>query len=165
MSGETSLCRIATEQDLQQLWDKNIARHPGDPRWQRWSEEYIRYNREGLGITFAAVIGGEAVGEGTLLLSPQCRAINGRTALADGAATANINALRIEKRYEGRGHISALVRMMEQYALQRGITRLTIGVEECEMRNRAIYTHWGYTTFLFSEQEDGETILYYGKEL
>ena len=165
MSAEHALCRIATGQDLQQLWGKNIARHPHDPRWQRWSEQYIGYNREGLGITFAVVIGGEAVGEVTLLLSPACSAIHGRTALADGAATANINALRIEKRYEGKGHISALVRMMEQYALQRGITRLTIGAEEKELRNRAIYAHWGYTNLLFSEQEDGETILYYGKEL
>lgn len=57
---------------------------------------------------------GRPVGEGTLLFSPECSAIRGRTALADGCRTANINALRIRKKHKGKGYISALVRMMEQ---------------------------------------------------
>lgn len=54
---------------------------------------------------------------------------------------------------------------MEQHARARGITRLTIGVEEKEGRNRAIHAHWGYTEALFSEREDGEEVLYFCKEL
>ena len=160
-----AICRIAAEQDLQQLWQRNIARHPNDSRWQRWRDEYMRYNREGLAVTFAVVMGEEAVGEGTLLFDPACGAIGGRAQLANGKDTANVNALRIEKQHEGKGHISALVRLMERYARARGITRLTIGVEEKEMRSRAIYAHWGYIEPLFSAREDGETVLYFAKSL
>ncbi len=56
-----------------------------------------------------------------MLLSPTCSAIAGRKVLCDGKATANINALRIQKAYEGKGHISKLIR-----ALRNHITKLTI---------------------------------------
>lgn len=44
---------------------------------------------------------GVPIGEGTLILSPVCNAIAGRQSLCDGKETANINALRIRKEWEG----------------------------------------------------------------
>lgn len=157
--------RKATPADLESIWDRSIADHRGDPCWIAWKEEYIRYNQSGMGATFVVIYNGEPVGEVTLLFSPQCNAIWGRTALADGCHTANINALRIRKRHEGKGHISALVRMMEQYAAENGYTQLTIGVEARETRNLAIYLHWGYDEFVTAAGEEGELVLYYAKHL
>ena len=162
--------RKATIQDLERLWNTNIAENPDDPRWASWKQEYISINQTGKACTFAVVIDGEPVGEGTLLFSPDCSAISGRTDLAASSAiagnvTANINALRIRKPYEGQGHISTLVRLMEAYAAEHGITRLTIGVEAKETRNLAIYLHWGYTDFVTHAIEDGELVLYYAKNL
>ena len=162
-------CREATLSDLETLWRKNIAQHPGDERWAAWREEYIGFNRSGLGRTFSILCDGEAVGEGTLLFSPACSAIAGRLALADGQTTANVNALRIEKAHEGRGHISRLVRMMEEWAAARGYARLTIGVDAAETRNLAIYLHWGYDEYVMAEEEDeilrAGPVLYYAKTL
>ena len=157
--------RKATLQDLEHLWNINIAENPDDPRWEDWKREYISHNQTGKVCTFAVVIEGEPVGEGTLLFSPECSAISGRTQLADGSTVANINALRIRKAHEGQGHISALVRLMESYAADHGIARLTIGVEAKETRNIAIYLHWGYTEFVTHAIEDGELVLYYAKNL
>ena len=157
--------RIATMEDLEILWRANISGNPGDDRWVRWKDEYIGYNQTGEGLTFAVVLDDVAVGEGTLLLSPGCRAVAGKTELADGLTVANVNALRINKAYEGQGHISALVRLMEQWALAHGCRRLTIGVDAKETRNLAIYLHWGYRDFIMAEQEDGELVLYYAKDL
>ena len=157
--------RRATLGDLIPVWQYNIDANPDDPRWERWRDEYVGYHESGAAEAFVIRIGGECIGEGTLLYSPSCSAISGRTALADGASVANVNALRIRKEYEGRGHVSAMMRLMEQHAAGRGVTRLTIGVEECESRNRAIYQHMGYTIPLFTEVEDGATVLYYAKDL
>lgn len=157
--------RRATDDDLESLWRANIADNSSDPRWSQWKVEYIGYNHDGRGVTFAVVCDGEPVGEGTLLFSPDCRAIGGQTGLADGMTVANINALRIRKTYEGQGHISALVRLMEQYARDRGIKRLTIGVDAKESRNLAIYLHWGYSRYITYEIEDDQPVLYYAKEL
>lgn len=158
-------CRKATRDDLERLWSANIADNPGDARWERWKEEYIAYHMAGRAATFAVLDGDEPIGEGTLLFAPECGAISGRTALADGISVANVNALRIRKKYEGRGYVSAMVRLMEQYATAHGYTRLTIGVEARETRNLAIYLHWGYDRFVTSAVEDGELVLYYAKAL
>lgn len=161
----TAEYRKATAADLEVLWDRSIAENPGDERYLRWKEQFLSDNRTGSAATFAVVIDGDPVGEGTLLFSPACRAIRGRLQLADGKTTANINALRIRKEYEDRGHISTLVKRMERYAADQGYTQLTIGVEASEARNRAIYAHWNYVNLILEETEDGETVLYYEKRL
>lgn len=167
MNGGASMIwyRKATLEDLNTLWDRHIRENPEDSRYIRWKEQFLADNSRNAAATFVIVDGNVPVGEGTLLLSPDCRAIRGRTELCDGAAVANINALRVCKDYEGQGHISALIRTMEEYARAIGITRLTIGVEAAESRNLAIYLHWGFDRFLMHEEEEGTLVLYYGKDL
>lgn len=155
----------ASLEDLERIWDKNIAENPEDFRYIRWKAQFISDNASGAAVTFVILADDEPVGEGTLLLSPDCRAIRGRTALCDGKHTANINALRIQKAYEGQGHISALMQEIEKSAKKYGIQNLTIGVEPSETRNLAIYLHWGYDTFVMSEDEDGLLVLYYAKKI
>ena len=157
--------RPAELPDLERLWAYNIGSNPGDARWIRWRDEAIKNNLQGRTRTFAVCCNGEPVGEGTLIFDNSCSAIRGRLRLADDRRIANVNALRIQKRYEGQGHISKLMREMEQYAGARDFEYLTIGVEAKETRNLAIYLHWGYREFVLSETEDGEPVLYYKKRL
>ena len=157
--------RIASLEDLETIWDTvNIADHPGDDRWVKWKKLLIEDNLAGKCRTFVIVIDGKPVGEGTLLLSPDCFALAGLPQLADGTTT-NINGLRIRKQYEGNGYISRLVKFMENWAHEQGYSTINIGVSACEARNLAIYLHWGYTEFLCHEIDEGELVLYYAKAL
>lgn len=113
--------RKATEKDLRRLWSRSILGHPFDRRYRAWKRVFLQLNRNGTGATFAVLHNGKPVGEGTLLFSPQADAVRGREWLADGVQTANINALRIRKPYEGQGQISALIKEMERYAAARGV--------------------------------------------
>lgn len=155
----------ASYEELDRLWNRNIAENPEDERYIRWKKQFMDDNASGAAATFVVLSDGDPVGEGTLLLSPACRAVRWRTALCDGNTTANVNALRIRQEFEGRGHISALMKELTAYAKSVGITRLTIGVEPCEARNLGIYLHWGFDTFLMAEEEDGALVLYYGKDI
>jgi len=156
----------ASFQDLERRWDKNIANNPGDNRWVAWKDVAICQNQNNILKTFVVLHGHDPVGEGTLIISPQTGAINGRLELANGTTIANINGLRVDKQYEGKGHISKLVKTIEQYAKNNGYEILTIGVEPNETRNLGIYLHWGYDTFvMYSFEEDGELVLYYSKKL
>ena len=161
---EFSVCE-ATPELLRKIWDYNIASNPDEPDWIRWKDEYIGYNESGMAKTFMVTADGEPVGEVTLLFSPECKAVRGRPSLADGKTAANVNALRIRKEYEGMGHVSRMMRLVENYAKSIGITRLTIGVEAAETRNLGIYLHWGYTDFVCSDGEDSALVLYYGKNI
>lgn len=159
--------RIATKNDLEIIWNKNIKNHPKDDRWKKWKEQYIRYNEEGKAVTFVAV-DNEPVGEITILISPECKAVQGKKELCDGKTIFNMNAFRIEKQYEGQGHISKLVKLAEAYAKEKGAKELSIGVEATEVRNMAIYFHWGFEKFIFSEideEDGGALVLYYKKKI
>lgn len=157
--------RKATLDDLETLWDRHIRENPDDPRYIRWKKQFINDNLSGAAATFVICIDGICVGEGTLLLNPDCRAIRGRTCLCDGDRVANINALRIQNAYEGQGHISTLIQTMEAYAKSIGVEELTIGVEAAETRNLGIYLHWGFDRFLMHETEDNTLVLYFAKTL
>lgn len=157
--------KIASIDELRSVWEKNIADNPGDVRWQLWRDIYIGYNEKQMATTFIVTADSVPVGEGTLIQSPECGAAKDRPEIADGRVVANINALRIDKRYEGQHHISRLVRLMESHARALGYERMTIGVEAKESRNLAIYLHWGYTRLVRWDIEDDELVLYYEKRL
>ena len=158
--------RIATPDDLEARWARNIANNPGDDRWITWKDAHIQNIQQGVSKGFVVIHDNMPVGEGTLLFSPLCVAVNGRLELADGKCVANINALRMDKPYRGKGHMSKLVKFMEHAAKEMGYSTLTIGVEPNETRNLAIYLHWGYDTFvMWDVEEDGELVLYYSKKI
>lgn len=157
--------RKATLEDLEKIWNKDIANNIGEDCWVRWKGQYIEYNKTGKAITFVVVDNNEPVGQITVLFSSDCSAVKNRPMLCDGKTIANMNAFRIDKKYEGQGHISKLVKMAEEYAKERGVTYLSIGSEAKESRNLAIYLHFGYTEFITSFVEDGNLVLFYGKKI
>ena len=157
--------RIATQDDLEKIWAKDIAQNPCEECWVRWREQYLEYNRLGKAVTFVVLVKEEPVGQITILFSPECSAVKDRPMLCNGINIANMNAFRIEKKYEGQGHISRLVKMAENFAKDKGVSCLTIGCEAKESRNLAIYLHFGYTEFITSIVENDELVLFYGKKL
>jgi len=143
----------ATIAELELRWDKNIADNTGDERWVDWKAQSIEENKNGKCKTFVILCGNEPIGEGTLIFS---------------SPYVEVNALRIDKQYEGKRHISKLVKVMESYAKNAGYESLKIGVEPKETRNLGIYLHWGYDTFIESKISDVEEeglVLYYSKKL
>ena len=157
--------RKATSIDLEKIWEKDIAYHPDDQRWPSWKQQYIDYNERGLATTFVVVDKTDPVGQLTILFSPECKAVDGRLELANGKDIANMNAFRIDQKYEGQGHISTLYKLAEDYARKKGIKTLTIGVEAKQTKNIAIYLHFGFTKFVSASVEDNELILYYSKKI
>ena len=144
----------ATLAELDARWNKNIVDNEGDDRWVAWKEISIKNHKADKAITFVVLHGKDPIGEGTLIFSMQ---------------NVKINGLRIDAPHEGKGHISKLVRLMEQYAKDNGYTTSIIGVEPKETRNLAIYLHWGYDTFdklvITDPKEEEGLILYYSKKL
>ena len=157
--------RKATLEDLEKIWNKDILDNPGEDCWVRWKSQYIEYNQNGEAATFVVLENEEPIGQITVLFSPTCSAVKGRPMLCDGKDIANRNAFRIEKQYEGQGHISKLVKMAEKFAKEKGFKVLTIGSEAKESRNLGIYLHFGYTELVTHFVEDDELVLFYKKNI
>ena len=157
--------RKATLVDLEKIWDKDIAKHNGDLRYVNWKKQYIENNLNGKCTTFVVLNNDDPVRQITILFSPECSPVKDKPLLCNGTDTANMNAFRIEKAYEGGGHISTLVKMAETYAKEHGIKHLTIGAEARESRNLGIYLHWGYNQFVMHEIYEGDLVVYYKKDI
>lgn len=156
--------RKAALDDLERIWDRQIAENPDDPRYLRWKSEFIARNISDQAATFMVLTENGPVGEVTL--DYHASAYSGdRALLADGVSTAYVTALRIQEEFEGQGHVSKLMQVMEQFAAEKGFSRLTIGAEAAETRNLAIYLHWGYDQFVMAEEDGGELVLFYAKQL
>lgn len=156
--------RKASIEDLNRIWDKDIQDNQGDGRYIAWKNDFIKANIENNIATFVA-IDKEPVGQISLVINPNnLRSVNNKL-LANKKDVANMATFRIEKSYEGQGHISKLVKLTEDYAKSKGITKLTIGVEAKEARTLGIYLHWGYNKLVCSEIIDGELVLFYSKNL
>ena len=152
--------RIITDAEFDLLWDRNEAADPGEPMWPIWRQRFRERIDKGQAITFGVILDGEPVGEGTLELN------TGKSPLlCDGKTNAYLSALRIREEFQGQGHISRLVRAMEDHARGLGFRTITIGVEEEETRNRAIYTHWGYVDPIPGADPENDQVLYFGKTL
>ncbi|MBR6322817.1 MAG: N-acetyltransferase, partial [Lachnospiraceae bacterium] len=121
--------RACTLSDLARVWDMNISDHPGSEEWARYRVQAFYHEEKKIAKTYIALRNGKPVGEGTLLFSPDCRAVRGREGLADGAYSVNVNGLRIRKEYEGQGYTSRLMKVMEEDAARLGFRIITIGVD------------------------------------
>ncbi|MDR0449133.1 MAG: GNAT family N-acetyltransferase [Rickettsiales bacterium] len=164
------VCKEASLQDLELRWDKDIAENAGDDRWSAWKKRSILENRNGLIKTFCALDKEDIVGVGTLALDPASGQLNGNGSLAN-KDTANVCALRVDEKYQGKGIASGLVRFAEAWALGHGIKNLTIGVEPKDVKNMQIYFHLGFTEFImwnkekYSPEDEPVLVLYYRKRL
>lgn len=160
--------RIATEKDLENVWEKDIARHLDDERWVRWKMEYISYNQNLQAVNFVAVKDdGDVIAQVTLITSTEVKAVKDKPLLCDGKSIANFNAFRCDEEFRGQGHISKLVRIAEKWATENGIKTITIGVEANNAKNIMIYFHFGFTEFVMFEidEDENELVLYYKKNL
>ena len=102
--------RIATIDDLEKVWDKDILRHMDDPNWKRWKREYIEYNKNREAITFVAENKGDIIAQISVVLKNNVKAVLGKPFLVN-SKTINMNGFRCDKAYEGQGHISKLVKI------------------------------------------------------
>lgn len=155
----------ATIEDLEKLWEKDIQKNLNDKRFLKWRDEFIEANKMENIITFVVLNDDNPIGQATIVLNKNNIKFECKDLLCDGKEKANVSTLRIEKDFEGQGHISKLVKTIEDFAKNRGIKTLTIGVRAKEARNLAIYLHFGYMKFITSVVEDGELILFYKKEI
>ena len=106
--------RLATLEDLNNVWDKDIHNNQNDSRYIRWKKEYIDYNLNDEAKTFVAVSGNEVIAQITLILKTNVKAVINKEKLCDGKSICNMNAFRCDKEYEGKGHISKLVKLAEK---------------------------------------------------
>ena len=157
--------RKATIKDLNTIWDKDIKENKDDERYIKWKKSFIDSNKNGDIVTFVVLNDNGPIGQCTIVLNANNINFKCKDLLCDSKEKAYLSTIRIEKQFEQQGHISKLVKTVENFAKKKGFSYLTIGVEAKETRNLAIYLHFNYTHFITSELDDNTLILFYQKSL
>ena len=162
------ICKIASLEEMNKKWDYEIEHATHDKcNWIVWKQEFLKNYQRGDIIPYYGILDGNIICEATAMLNP--KAVQNSEGLV-GDYMVYLSAMRTITEYQGKGYFSKLMRFMLDDLRQKGIERVTLGVEPVEEKNKKIYAHYGFTAYIKSSTEtypDGTVINveYYGKVL
>lgn len=171
------ICKIATLEEIIRKADYEINRHPGNNIWVEFKERAIKNFKKGNSITYIGILNDEIICEATAII--KFEGFKGDINNPEGLLTNNmvyLSGFRTNKEFEGKGYFSEMFKYMENDLKTRGYTKMSLGVEPCEVRNMQIYFHWGFTNYIKTTMEhlptkdeksrpQEEIINYYYKEI
>ena len=162
------LCKIASLEEMNRKWDYEIEHNINDARnWIIWKSHFLENFKNDYIIPYYGILDGNIICEATAMLNSEV-VQNSKGLVGNGVVY--LSAFRTIEEYQGKGYFSKLMKFMLNDLKQRGIVRVTLGVEPAEETNKKIYAHYGFTEYIKSATEvypDGTVIDvdYYGKNL
>lgn len=162
------LCKIASLEEMNRKWDYEIEHNINDARnWIIWKSHFLENFKNDYIIPYYGILDGNIICEATAMLNSE--AVQNSEGLV-GNGVVYLSAFRTIEEYQGKGYFSKLMKFMLNDLKQRGIVRVTLGVEPAEETNKKIYAHYGFNEYIKSATEiypDGTVIDvdYYGKNL
>ena len=151
-------CKIANEKEMNIKWDYEIEHAEDKSNWIIWKEKALKCFKYGAQIPYYGLLDGKIICAATASLSPDI-VQNGKDLVDDH--TAYLTAFRTIEEYQGKGYFSKLFKYLIEDLKSRGYTKVTVGVEPTELKNKAIYQKWGFTNYIktsIEEYPDGTKI-------
>ena len=161
------VCKIASLKEMNQKWEYEICRHPGEKNWIVWKDEAIKSFQTGHSVPYYGILDGTVICEATAV--PSSGILQGSEE-AEAGSSVELCSFRTIKAYRGKGYFSKLMGFMLKDLKRKGLARAIVGVEPDETLNKAIYYHWGFTELIHTGTEtypDGTVINveFYKKQL
>ena len=162
------LCKIASLEEMNRKWDYEIEHNINDARnWIIWKSHFLENFKNDYIIPYYGILDGNIICEATAMLNSEV--VQNSEGLV-GNGVVYLSAFRTIEEYQGKGYFSKLMKFMLNDLKQRGIVRVTLGVEPAEETNKKIYAHYGFNEYIKSATEiypDGTVIDvdYYRKNL
>lgn len=162
------LCKIASLEEMNRKWDYEIEHNINDARnWIIWKSHFLENFKNDYIIPYYGILDRNIICEATAMLNSEV-VQNSKGLVGNGVVY--LSAFRTIEEYQGKGYFSKLMKFMLNDLKQRGIVRVTLGVEPAEETNKKIYAHYGFNEYIKSATEvypDGTVIDvdYYGKNL
>jgi ribosomal protein S18 acetylase RimI-like enzyme len=112
----------------------------------------------GRSVVYILEKGGQPAASGALVLRSE------DLALADGETSALVSNLIVDARFQGHGLGTIMLEYLEHEAVDRGIQRVSIGVDLPNVRARSLYERHQYERFMNKLESWGE-VVYLAKTL
>ncbi len=161
------ICKIANLCEMNTKWDYEISIADDKSNWKIWKVKNIERFKKGLIIPYYGVLNGQIICEATAMLDANIMQ-NSTDLIGNGVVY--LSGFRTNKEYQEKGYFSKLFKYMINDLKEKGYTKVTLGVEPKELKNKEIYNHYGFTEYIKTSYEtypDGTKIKveYYGKNI
>ena len=161
------ICKLAALEDIIKKFDYEISNNDDKDNWIIWKNNAIERFNKGLSITYIGLLDNEIVCECSAALDKSI--VQNSEGLVDNK-TAYLFAFRTIDKYQGQGYFSRLFKFMIEDLKKKGYKKVTLGVEPEEVKNKTIYTKYGFTEYIkeaYESYPDGTKIKveYYGKNI
>lgn len=150
-SGPVISCKVGTLEDINERFDHMTDASDRKETWRVWKERTIRFFLEGKRRQYILQADGRNIGEAFAALTPDACSNSDRLV---GPHTAYLFAFRVDEGLREHGYFTRLFEFMLDDLRSLGITRVTVGVEPRELRNKQIYRHYGFTQFVKTSFEE-----------
>ena len=165
---ENYICKIPSLDEMEVKWNYEIENAKEDKNnWIIWKEKAIENFKNKKSIPYYGILNNKIICEATALLDTST--VQNAKGLVDDN-TVYLTAFRTIDEYQNKGYFSKLFRFMIKDLKEKGYTKATLGVEPEEIKNKKIYSSYGFTTHIKNGKEiypDGTQIEveYYSKTL
>ncbi len=166
---EEYICRIPTLEEMNRKWDYEIDHAEENEKfnWTEWKKSALERAKNNQTITYYGFLDNEIICETTAAIDSKI--VENSDDLID-ESTVYLFAFRTVDKYQNQGYFSKLFKYMTEDLKKRGYTRATLGVEPTEIKNKAIYTKYGFTKHIktcYEVYPDGTKVKvdYYSKDL
>ena len=140
------LCKIASLEEMNRKWDYEIEHNINDARnWIIWKSHFLENFKNDYIIPYYGILDGNIICEATAMLNSEV--VQNSEGLV-GNGVVYLSAFRTIEEYQGKGYFSKLMKFMLNDLKQRGIVRVTLGVEPAEETNKKIYAHYGFNEYI-----------------
>ena len=162
------ICRIPTIEEVNERWQFLLESNEEDRvNWEHWRREALYNFAKGSFIIYYGFLDGKIICEATAIVN---REAEKNTKYLIGEKRAYLSAFRTDEEYRGQGYFSKLFKYMISDLKEKGYEEVTLGVEPTELKNLAIYNHYGFNEYVESEDDvypNGEVVHvdYYMKKL
>ena len=149
-------------------WNYEIEHNVEDRNnYITWKNQNIERYKKGYIIPYYGILNGKIICEATASFDKNI--VQNSSELVDDH-TVYLSAFRTISEYQGKGYFSKLFKYMLNDLKNKGYTKVTLGVEPSEEKNKRIYEHFGFNEYIKSGVEkypDGTKVdvLYYAKKL
>ncbi len=161
-------CRIPNIEEINKRWDYLLKGRTTDKEnWELWRKQALYNFAKRNFIIYYGFLNDEIICEATAIVGSETDE-SAKDLISDKMVY--LSAFRTNKEYEGQGYFSRLFNYMINDLKEKGYEEASIGVEPTELKNKAIYDHYGFNEFIKETHEvypNGEevTVDYYKKKL
>lgn len=142
------VCRIASIDDVIKKYDNEIENTKDKSSLELDKKSMIERIDSGRVISYYGLLDDKIICEANAVILPPT---NDNSNILFENNSAYLYNFKTTYEYQGKGYFSKLFKFLIEDLKKRGYEKVTLGIEDGEIKNKEIYSHYGFNELLKKE--------------